>query len=204
VPVQAFTVSVTGAGHVRLQVPAGHVWAAQEEEGTTEEPSEGPSPIAPELKELAWGVGSFVVFLILVRLVFYPRIKKGMEARYGLVREQLEQAERTRADADKDVAEYQAKLAEVRAEATKRIDAARQVLEEERQDRLAEVNARIAERRAAALAEIEAAKDAARSHVVDAAADVGASAAQRILGRPVEAAAARSAAELALAAEVAS
>ncbi|HWC67341.1 MAG TPA: hypothetical protein VG478_04680, partial [Acidimicrobiales bacterium] len=72
---QAFTVSVTGAGELQVRL-----LAAQEEEGEehAEEVDEGPSPIAPELKELAWGVGTFVVFLLLVRLVFYPRIKKGM------------------------------------------------------------------------------------------------------------------------------
>jgi F-type H+-transporting ATPase subunit b len=199
--VQAFTVSVTGAGELQVRL-----LAAQEEEGEehAEEVDEGPSPIAPELKELAWGVGSFVVFLILVRLVFYPRIKKGMDARRALIDGQLEQAERTRADAEGEVAQYQAKLAEVRAEAARRIDAARQVLDQERQERLAEVNARIADKRAAATAEVEAAKAAARGQIVDAAAEVAASAAQRVLGRPVDAAAARAAAEDALSAGVSS
>jgi F-type H+-transporting ATPase subunit b len=199
--VQAFTVSVTGAGELQVRL-----LAAQEEEGEehAEEVDEGPSPIAPELKELAWGVGSFVVFLILVRLVFYPRIKKGMDARRALIDGQLEQAERTRADAEGEVAQYQAKLAEVRAEAARRIDAARQVLDQERQERLAEVNARIADKRAAATAEVEAAKAAARGQIVDAAAEVAASAAQRVLGRPVDAAAARAAAEDAVSAGVSS
>jgi F-type H+-transporting ATPase subunit b len=199
--VQAFTVSVTGAGELQVRP-----LAAQEEEGEehAEEVDEGPSPIAPELKELAWGVGSFVVFLILVRLVFYPRIKKGMDARRALIDGQLEQAERTRADAEGEVAQYQAKLAEVRAEAARRIDAARQVLDQERQERLAEVNARIADKRAAATAEVEAAKAAALGQIVDAAAEVAASAAQRVLGRPVDAAAARAAAEDALSAGVSS
>jgi F-type H+-transporting ATPase subunit b len=199
--VQAFTVSVTGAGELQVRP-----LAAQEEEGEehAEEVDEGPSPIAPELKELAWGVGSFVVFLILVRLVFYPRIKKGMDARRNLIESQLEQAERTRADAEGEVAQYQAKLAEVRAEAARRIDAARQVLDQERQERLAEVNARIAEKRAAATAEVDAAKASARGQIVDAAAEVAASAAQRVLGRPVDAAAARAAAEDALTAGVSS
>jgi F-type H+-transporting ATPase subunit b len=199
--VQAFTVSVTGAGELQVRL-----LAAQEEEGEehAEEVDEGPSPIAPELKELAWGVGSFVVFLILVRLVFYPRIKKGMDARRALIDGQLEQAERTRADAEGEVAQYQAKLAEVRAEAARRIDAARQVLDQERQERLAEVNARIADKRAAATAEVEAAKAAALGQIVDAAAEVAASAAQRVLGRPVDAAAARAAAEDALSAGVSS
>jgi F-type H+-transporting ATPase subunit b len=199
--VHAFTVSVTGAGEVHVQL-----LAAQEEgdEHAEEEPSDGPSPIAPELKELAWGIGSFVVLLVLVRLVFYPRIKKGMDARRNLIDSQLEDAERTRADAEAEVAQYQAKLTEIRAEGAKRIDAARQVLDQERQAKLTEVNARIAERRAAAAADIEAAKEAARGHVVDAAADVCAAAAERVLGRPVDPVAARAAADAALAAGVAS
>jgi F-type H+-transporting ATPase subunit b len=196
--VQAFTVSVTGAGEVQ-------VLAAQEEgDEHAEELDEGPSPITPEIHELLWGVGSFVVFLILVRLVLFPRIKKGMDARRDLINSQLEQAERTRADAEGEVAQYQAKLTEIRAEAAKRIDAARQVLDEERQAKLTEVNARIAEKRAAAAAQVEAAKEAARGQVVDAAADVCAAAAERVLGRPVDPAAARAAAETALAAGVAS
>jgi F-type H+-transporting ATPase subunit b len=136
--------------------------------------------------------------------VFYPRIKKGMDARRNLIESQLEQAERTRADAEGEVAQYQAKLAEVRAEAARRIDAARQVLDQERQERLAEVNARIADKRAAATADVDAAKAAARGQIVDAAAEVAAAAAQRVLGRPVDAAAARAAAEDALTAGVTS
>jgi F-type H+-transporting ATPase subunit b len=198
--VQAFTVTVTGAGELQVQLLA----AQEEGEEHAEELDEGPSPIAPELHELAWGVGSFVVFLVLVRLVFYPRLKRGMDARRDLIHSQLEQAERTRGDAEAEVAQYQAKLAEIRAEASKRIDAARQLLEQERQARLGEVNARIAEKRAAAVAEIEAAKEAARGQIVDAAADVAAAATRRVLGRPVDPGAARVAAEAALTAGVAS
>ena len=196
----AFTVTVTGAGQLEVRLLA----AQEEGEQVAEEPDEGPSPIAPELKELAWGVGSFVVFLLLVRLLFFPRIKRGMDARRELIRSQQEEAERTRAQAEAEVVQYQGKLAEVRAEAAKRIDASRQLLEQERQAKLAEVNARIAEKRTAAAAEIEAAKAAAREQIIDAAADVAADAAERALGRPVDAHAARAAAEAALSAGVAS
>jgi F-type H+-transporting ATPase subunit b len=196
----AFTVSVTAAGelHVRLL-------SAQEEGeevAEEEEPDEGPSPIAPELKELAWGLGAFVVFLILVRLVFYPRIKRGMDARRELIRSELEEAERTEAEAEGEVAQYQARLAEVRAEVAKRIDAARQELDQERQAQLAEVNARIAEQRAAAAADVEVAKAGAQPEIVAAAAEVAAAAAERVLGRPVDAAAARAAADAAVSAGV--
>ena len=43
---------------------------------------EGPSPIAPEAKELAWGAGSFIVLALFMRFFLFPRLKKGMDARY--------------------------------------------------------------------------------------------------------------------------
>jgi F-type H+-transporting ATPase subunit b len=197
--VPAFTVRTTGAGELEV-----HLLLAQEEEGeeVAEEVDEGPSPIAPELKELAWGAGAFVVFAILVRLLLFPRIKEGMDARYDLIRSEHETADKTRAEAEAEVAAYQAQLAEVRADATRRIDAARQVLEAERAEKLTEVNARIGEKRAAAAAEAEAAKTAAEQHVVEAAADVASAAAERVLGRPVDEAAARTAVEESMSAGV--
>ena len=43
----------------------------------------GPSPIAPEVKELVWGAGSFIVFALLMRFFLFPKLKKGMDARYA-------------------------------------------------------------------------------------------------------------------------
>ena len=132
------------------------------------EPKDGPSPIAPEVKELVWGSGAFVVFAVLMRLVLYPRMKKGMEARYASIRAGHEDADATRLAAQTEVSEYQTQLAAVRAEASGRIDAARQTLEAERQARLAEANARIAERRAEAAAQVEAAREAAGAQIEEA------------------------------------
>jgi F-type H+-transporting ATPase subunit b len=136
------------------------------------EPKDGPSPIAPELKELAWGAGAFIVFAVLMRLVLYPRVKKGMEARYASIRAGHEDADATRVAAQAEVSEYQVQLAAVRAEASGRVDAARQTLEAERQDRLLEANARIAERRAEAVAQVEAAREAAGAQIEEAVADL--------------------------------
>jgi F-type H+-transporting ATPase subunit b len=132
------------------------------------EPKDGPSPIAPELKELAWGAGAFVVFAVLMRLVLYPRMKTGMEARYASIRAGHENADATRLAARTEVSEYQAQLAAVRAEAATRVDVARQTLDAERQERLAEANARIAERRAEAVARAEAEREAARAQIEEA------------------------------------
>ena len=84
----------------------------------------GPNPIAPENKELFWGAGSFLVFLFVMRVFLVPKVKKGMDARYGLIRDGHESAQSMRAAAQGDVAAYEAAIAEVRAEATARIEKA--------------------------------------------------------------------------------
>jgi F-type H+-transporting ATPase subunit b len=172
------TVTTTGAGHhVVVHLPQSHVGAA-----TTAE-DKGPSPIAPEIKELAWGAGSFIVLFVLMRLVLFPKLKRGMDARYGKIRGDHETAEAIRAAAKAEVAEYEAALAAVKGEARERIDVARQTLENERGEALAAANGRIAIRRAEALARTEQARAAAEQHIQEAVADVSARAAELATGR---------------------
>jgi F-type H+-transporting ATPase subunit b len=156
---------------------------AQQVAQAEEELDEGPSPIAPELHELLWGGGTFLVFLALMRLFLVPRLKKGMEARYQLIRSDLEEADDLRAEAQREVAEYQNQLAGVRAEATERVDAARRQLESERAERLAEVNERISAQRAEAVAEAEARRTAVRQTVDDAVASVASRAVELTIGK---------------------
>ena len=171
------TVNATAAGHV-VAIEAAHNVAAE-----TTAPDKGPSPIAPELKELAWGAGSFIVLFILMRLLIFPKLKKGMDARYGKIRGDHEAAEATRAEAKAEVAEYEAALAAVKAEARQRIDVARQTLEEERAVALTDANRRIAARRSEAAAEAEAARVAVAGHIQSAVADVSSRAAELATGR---------------------
>ncbi len=140
---------------------------AQAEEGDTHEEvlDEGPSPIAPEVKEMAWGAGAFVVFAVLMRLVLYPRMKQGMDARYSKIRGDIERADDVRASAQAEVAEYQTAVSGIKAEAAIRVDAARQTVEAERTAAVAAANSRIGERRNAALAEAAAAMAAARGQI---------------------------------------
>jgi F-type H+-transporting ATPase subunit b len=171
------TVTTTGAGHAVVV----HLPQTAAEASTTEDT--GPSPIAPEVKELAWGAGSFIVLFVLMRLVLFPRLKKGMDARYGKIQGDHQAADAERTAAKAEVAEYEAELATVRAEARHRIDAARQTLEAERTAALAEANAAIAARRAEANAAADAARAAAEQHVQEAVADVSSRAAELATGR---------------------
>lgn len=147
------------------------------------EAGEGPGPIVPELKELYWGAGSFIVFALLMRFYLFPRLKKGMDARYAGIRADHEQADAARAAARAEVADYEAQLAAVKAEAAAKVDVARQALEAERQEQVKALNAQLAERRAAAQAETEAAKAAVRDQIHAAVADVAGRAGELATGR---------------------
>lgn len=171
------TVHTTGAGELVVRLPMERVAA----EATTED--KGPSPIAPEVKELAWGAGAFVVFFVLMRLVLVPRVKKGMQARYGKIRGDHETADSVRAAARAEVLAYEQELASVKAEAARRVDAARQATEAERAAAIAAANERIAVKRAAANAANDAAKAAASHHIRAAVAEVSGRAAELATGR---------------------
>ena len=178
------TVTATGAGHAVVV----HLPQTTGEASTTAE-DKGPSPIAPEVKELAWGAGAFIVLFLVMRFIAFPRLKKGMDARYGKIVGDHETAAATRAAAKAEVAEYEAELAVVKGEARQRIDAARQTLEAERTAALAQATGRVAARRAEALAATDVARAAAEEHVHAAVADVSSRVAELATGRRPDAAA---------------
>jgi F-type H+-transporting ATPase subunit b len=146
-------------------------------------PEKDLNPIFPELKEVVWGFGSFVVLALVLRLFLFRKVREGMSSRYDMIEGDFDAADTLMASARSDVAEYEAQVAAARAEAQKSVDAARATLEGERSVRLAEVNARIADKRAVAAAEVDAAKLEARGHVEAAVADVAALAGQLATGK---------------------
>lgn len=181
---QSVTVTLGGGGVPVVLLP-GLAPAQAEEE--TEALEEGPSPIAPEAKELLWGIGAFVVFLVLMRLVLFPKLKNGMDARYGKIRADHEEADAVREQALREVADYQAELDTVKAEAASRVDAVRRQLDNERSGRLTEVNQQIAEQRAAAATAAEERRAAARSTVEAAVVAVTTALVERSTGRAPDA-----------------
>lgn len=187
-----------GGLHVHLEsVTAGAAYLPAGADEGTAGPDEGPSPIAPEPKELLWGLGAFLVFLVLMRLVLFPKVKQGMIARYSKIHEGHERADSLREDAKREVAEYEQALATVREDVASRIEVASRQLESERAERLATATTAIAERRAAAAAEYEVAKSAARDSIEAAVVDVAGRTVELSIGRrPDDAAVRRAAGEV--------
>ena len=185
-------VTTMQGGPVQVRISASGRLSA-ETGATTETSATAPNPIAPEGKELIWGGGSFLVFLVIMRLFLFPKLKKGMDARYDGIQSDLESADATRFAAQEDVAKYQAALDEVRVEAAGRVDKARQTLDQERSTKIAEANARIASKRAAAEAELNAARLAVRDQVAAAVASVTEHTTQLAVGKSPDASVVRNA-----------
>ena len=171
---------------IHLQGTTVRLPAAEEGTATTEEVPKDPAkpgPILPEMKELAWGAGSFVVFALLMRFVLFPKLRKGMQARYDGIRSDHESADAERSAARAEVAAYEAELVAVKAQATGKIDAARNSVEAERSGAIATLNARLGEQRAAAQAQAEAARAAAQDQIQAAVSDVAGRAGELATGR---------------------
>ena len=154
-----------------------------EEGSEAEGPESDLNPIFPEVKEVVWGFGAFVVLALAMRLFLFRRVRDGMTARYDRIEGDLETAEASTTSARADVADYEAQLASVRADAQTRVEAARATLEAERTEQIAAANARIADKRGAAAAEVDAAKQAARGQVESAVVDVSARLSELATGR---------------------
>jgi len=152
---------------------------------TTASTAEPPNPILPVPKEMAWGLGSFLLLVLLMRVWLFPKLKTGMDARYAKVQGDLHDAESIRAEAAEDVARYQAAIAEANAEAARLLEIARQEVDADRNGKVTAANARIGERRAAAAAEVDAARRAALASTEPIVLEVAVTGAERILGTPV-------------------
>ena len=172
-----------------LESTATETEAVATEAGATETTAAttAPNPIAATPNELAWTAGSFLVLFVILRYFLFPRLKKATDARYASIRANVEGADQVKSDARSAVAEYEAALAAVHAEAAGRIDAARQTLDNERTAQLAQVNARIAAARAEAEAATAQARAAAQSQIATAVATVVTRAAELATGRKPDA-----------------
>ena len=89
----SFEVTLSGASFV----------TAEAEEGAG--PESDLNPIAPELKEVVWGFGAFVVLALVLRLFLFRKVRDGMTARYDSIAGDREQAEAMTASARAEVAD---------------------------------------------------------------------------------------------------
>jgi len=86
-------------------------------------PTPGPvdshSVLLPELPDLIWGSLAFVIILVFFIWKGLPRINAALDARVDAIEGGIKRADRAQAEANAKKAEYEAALADARAEAAK-------------------------------------------------------------------------------------
>jgi F-type H+-transporting ATPase subunit b len=152
------------------------------EGGTVQDCRDAPNPLLPETNEIIWGsIGFAVVFLFLWKFGF-PAIKKAMGERTAKIQGDLDAAERAKADAETVKAEYEAKLADAKAESGRIIEEARQAADQLKADQQSRLNEELTAARAQAQADIDAAKGQAMAELRGEVADIAIGAAEAVVG----------------------
>ena len=130
-----------------------------EEGGTPEQCHEAPNPILPATNELVFGALSFGLLFFLMYKFAYPAVAKGMQARTDRIRENLDDAERVKTEAQTILEEYQRQLADARTEANRIIEEARQTADQLRRDLMQRAEAEVNELKQRTQDDINAARD---------------------------------------------
>ena len=147
---------------------------------------ESPSPIQPALNELIWGALAFITVFALLSKFAYPAIRKAMEERTNKIRESLDDAERTKAEAQTILEEYQRQLNDARNEANRIIEEARQTAEQLRQDLTQRAETEVAELRRRSQEEIGAAQQRATADLRAQVAELAIELAEKVVERNLD------------------
>lgn len=170
------------------------ILAAEETEGSepgeaTEEHAtedQAHNPILPAMSEFVYAVLAFMILLALMYWKAFPAVKKAMDSRSDRIRENLDEAERNKAEANRILEDYQRQLADAKNESARIIEEARQTAEQLRKDLMARAESEVAEFRTRANEEITAAQARAVADVQGQIKTLAVEAAQMVVQRNLD------------------
>jgi F-type H+-transporting ATPase subunit b len=114
------------------------------------------NPILPATNELIWGAISFTILFIVLAKLAWPGLKKGLDDRAAKIRGGLDEAEKTRTEAQQILDEYKRQLTDAKSEAARIIEEARQAADRMRTDLRRQAETEVAELRQRAQEDINA------------------------------------------------
>lgn len=151
------------------------------------------NPVIPdELGEIFWGAIAFFGLWILLRYVCLPPLIKVREQRAQQVLADQEAAAAAETQAEQVRRDYDATMAEARAEANKVVETARAEAEQQRSAAVGEVEAEVAADRAVAMTELDAARATALDQLKGDVAQLAVSAASKVVNQDLDVAGNRS------------
>lgn len=116
----------------------------------------GLSLLLPEMAELVWGLIGFLILMAFMAKFAFPKINAMLEQRAAAIQGQITEAETARADAERLRRDYEAQLADARAQAATIIEEAREQGERLRADIVAKADQDAGQIVARAREEVEA------------------------------------------------
>jgi F-type H+-transporting ATPase subunit b len=116
----------------------------------------------------------------------FPAVQKGMLARTQRIRDNLDDAERTKAEAQRILEDYQRQLADAKNESARIIDEARQTAEQMRRDLMVRAEAEVTELRERTRTEVEAAQQRAIADLRSQVSDLAIGAAEVVVQRNLD------------------
>lgn len=151
-----------------------------------EEAKEVVNPVIPDLPEVIWGGIAFFALLILMNWVLLPPLKQAMRKREEQLRGDEEAAERAAVEAEQVRRDYDATLAEARAEAARIVDEARQAAEAQRAEIIRAAEDEVAAQRQEALASLDAERSSALDSLRTQVAAIAVEAAGKVVQQPLD------------------
>ncbi|HSH59322.1 MAG TPA: F0F1 ATP synthase subunit B [Acidimicrobiales bacterium] len=123
------------------------------------------NPILPELKEVFWFLIAFAILFVVMWKKALPGVRQAMNERSEKIRDNLEEAEQVRKEAQGVLKQYKRQLADARDESNRIIEEARETAENLRRDMMQRAEAQVAELRERSREEIKAAQERATSEL---------------------------------------
>lgn len=155
------------------------------EEGESEEAEEGPppNPVLPEIDHMVFALGSFLLLWAMMQYVLLPPLLKSREERQQKILADRQAADKAKRALDEVQADYDASLANARAEADAIVDAAREQAAKYRTGVMAGATSEAANARANVAGELDTSRDTAISSMRDDVGDIAIAAASAVLGK---------------------
>lgn len=148
----------------------------------------GNNPFAGDVGNALWTLVIFLLVVFLLGKFAWGPLLRGLQAREEFIRSSLEQAKRDREAAEARLAEYEAKLAAARTEATEILEKARRDGEALRRRLQEEAQAESRQTIERARREVSLATETAKREIHDYAGELAVAVAERVLAREIGAA----------------
>jgi F-type H+-transporting ATPase subunit b len=162
-----------------VSYPSTTILAAEGEGGAVE-------LLLPEWPELVAGIIAFAILFFFVWRWVWPNLTKALETRQAALSEEMTAAANAKKEAESLRADYQAQLAEARAEGSRIIEEARQSAEELRADIVAKAETEADQIRAKAREEAANERSRALTEARSAVGDISVELASKIIGESLD------------------